>query len=297
MLELDPSTKAVIDSAVVVTGGGRSGTTILGKLLHTFQGVEYAFEPPMLVALFSLINQLPEAEWKFLYEAYLAEEFLANAMAGRAINTNLADDSSIYAVKAVKDVENRLARSWSKQDIMRQVAGKTLAYKLPNIVPFLRPLMSYCPSARIVVIQRNALDSIQSLLLKSWFKNDGAQAATAWPFRQVGIWRVPYWVRPGEESLWCELSELDRCAYYYLLMSDVPQQDQRVIHVRYSDLVHSPADVTKRLAQWVGVEEGCRTQEVVASIRPANKPIDADIIQRISLRFRDAVLERSALVE
>lgn len=297
MLELDPITKSVIDSAVVVTGGGRSGTTILGKLIHTFQNVEYAFEPPMLVALFALLDQLPPPIWKFLYEAYLAEEFLSNALAGRIINTNRGDDSSIHAVKSVAEIEERLSRSWSKREIMEQVGKKTLAYKLPNIVPFLQPLMAYYPDSRIIIIRRGAAECIHSLLLKSWFRNDGAQAATAWPFRQVSKWRVPYWVRPGEEEMWCALSELDRCAYYYVLMSQAPPPGKRVMHLRYSDLVTQPASTSRRLAEWLGVEEGVRTQEVLAGIRPTGKPIDSSIIQKISPQFRGAVLEQSALSE
>lgn len=297
MLELDPATKAVIESAVVITGGGRSGTTILGKLIHTFSNVEYAFEPPMLVALFALLDQLPEPTWKFLYEAYLAEEFLSNAVAGRTINTNRADDSSIHAVKSEVEIEERLSRSWSKQEIMEKVGNKTVSYKLPNIVPFLQQFMSYYPDARVIAIQRAAVDCINSLLIKSWFKNDGAQAATAWPFRQVGTWRVPYWVRSGDEEMWCELTELDRCAYYYLLMSDVPPQGPRVMHLRYADFVSHPADTSEHLAQWLGVEEGSRTREVLASIRPTGKSVDAGIIQQISLQFRETVLEQSALSE
>jgi hypothetical protein len=180
---------------------------------------------------------------------------------------------------------------------MGKVESKTLVYKLPNIVPFLQPLMSYYPDTRVIVIRRGAVDCINSLLIKSWFKNDGAQAATAWPFRQVSTWRVPYWVRPGDEEMWCELSELDRCAYYYLLMSDVPRQGSRVMHLRYSDLVSHPADTSERLAQWLSVEEGSRTRDVLASIRPTGKSVDSGIIQQISRQFRGAVLEQSALSE
>ena len=297
MLELDPSAKSVIESCVVITGGGRSGTTVLGKLIHSYRHVEYTFEPPMLVVLFALIRQLPESTWRFLYEAYLAEEFLSNAVAGRTINTNRFDDSSIYAVKSAADVEGRLSRSWSKRDVMEQVASKTLAYKIPNIVPFLREITSYYPGSRVVVIKRGAAESIHSLLAKAWFRNEGAQAATAWPFKQVEQWRVPYWVRSGDESLWCELSELDRCAYYYLLMSEAPPPDERVLHLRYSSLVTRPAETSELLAQWIGVEAGERTSDVLASIRPTGMSVDAGIIHKISSQFRDAVREQSALSE
>jgi hypothetical protein len=296
-LELEPAMRRAVDSAVLISGGGRSGTTVLGKLLHTFQGVEYVFEPPTLIALFSQFDTLPESAWRFLYEAYLSEEFLANALAGRAINTNKADDSSVLVVKTAQEIERRLDRSWSKLDVMQAAAQSTIAYKIPNIVPLLERFHSRYPGNRIIVIKRGFAETIQSLMRKGWFRDLGPETTLHWPFRnQHGI-RVPYWVSDGDEALWCSLNEVDRCAYYYLRMSDAPPEGKNILHLGYASLVAQPEKTAQQLADLLGLTFGEKTPEVLATIAPTGKPVDNSILEQISPRFRDEVLHQSALSE
>ena len=41
----EPILKNLADRSICLTGIGRSGTTILGAVVHSFKNVEYAFEP------------------------------------------------------------------------------------------------------------------------------------------------------------------------------------------------------------------------------------------------------------
>jgi len=286
-----------VDTAVLVSGSARSGTTALGKLIHSFSDVEYVFEPPTVITLFALLDSLPESTWRFIYEAYLGEEFLANALAGRSINTNRADDSSIWAVKSEQEIELRLGRSWSKLDVMQEAAGSVLAYKIPNIVPMLGQFHLRYPDTRLVVIKRGAVETLQSLIHKGWFQELGAARNLIWPFREHDGVRIPYWVAAGDEELWRSLVEIDRCAYYYLRMSDAPPEGDKVLHLRYALLVAQPAQTAQQLADWLGLKFGEKTPEVLSTIAPTGKPVDTSILDRISLRFREQVLHQSALSE
>lgn len=296
-LQLDPAMQQAVDTAVLVSGGGRSGTTMLGKLIHSFRDVEYVFEPPMMIALFALLDMLPESTWRFMYEAYLGEEFLANALAGRSINTNRRDDSSIWAVKSEQEIERRLGRSWGKLDVMQEAARSVLAYKIPNIVPMLGQFHLRYPDTRLVVIKRGAVETIQSLIQKGWFQEHGVANHVSWPFREYEGVRVPYWVSAGDEELWCSLGEIDRCAYYYLRMSDAPPEGDKVLHLRYASLVIQPAKTAQQLADWLGLRFGEKTPEVLKTMRPTGKPLDHGIINRISEQFRNRVVEVSAAAE
>jgi len=40
-----------VNSSILISGVARSGTTIVGKLISSFDGVEYSFEPPMMFTL------------------------------------------------------------------------------------------------------------------------------------------------------------------------------------------------------------------------------------------------------
>ncbi len=296
-LQLDSTMQQAVGTAVLVSGSGRSGTTVLGKLIHSFADVEYVFEPPTVIALFALLDTLPESTWRFMYEAYLGEEFLANALAGRSINTNRADDSSIWAVKPEQAIEQRLGRSWGKLELMQEAARSVLAYKIPNIVPLLGQFHLRYPDTRLVVIKRGAVETMQSLMQKGWFEELSAASNLVWPFREHDGVRIPYWVADGDEELWRGLGEIDRCAYYYLRMSDAPPEGDKVLHLRYASLVVQPAKTAQQLADWLGLKFGEKTPEVLATITPTGKPVDTSILDRVSPRFRDQVLHQSALSE
>lgn len=297
MLKLDSTLRTAVDSAVLITGSARSGTTILGKLIHTYRNVEYTFEPPTLVALFSMLDIMPSEQWRFLYESYLAEDFLVNSMAGRSINMNRFDDSSVFAVKSSQEIERRLGRSWPKSEIMDQIKHITVAYKIPNIIPYLNKLLSIMPNTRVIVIKRGAIETFHSLIDKGWFKENGPQTMTLWPFREASGIRVPYWVRNGEESLWSQLRELDRCAYYYLRMSEPLPHAPKILQLRYSELLRNPAAFSESLAEWLGLDESELTSQLLATIVPTGKKIDTKILSGLSSCYRDAVLEQSALSE
>lgn len=297
MVELHPVARQCADSAILISGSARSGTTIVGKLVHSFECVEYVFEPPALIALFSLIEDLPLAQWNFLYEAYLYEEFLINAVSGRTINTNRIDDSSIYAVKSDKEIEGRLNRSWPKIDSTAAAAQSRAAYKIPNIVPFIPNLRSRYPGMNVVMMVRGAIETIHSLLAKHVFTPGHPSAAMPWPFRLFDNERLPYWIRKGDEKLWQELNEIDRCAYYYIRMNEGLQTSERQIVLKYADLVKSPQAVASQLADFLGLSFGACTDTIIRSIKPTGKALDSTVIASISDLFRDEVTEYSARAE
>jgi hypothetical protein len=297
MLELHSSATQCAHSAILISGSARSGTTIVGKLIHSFEGVEYVFEPPALIALFSIIEHMPEAQWKFLYEAYLYEEFLINAVSGRAINTNVADDSAIYAVKGASDIERRLNRSWPKMEAARLAAQSRVAYKIPNIIPFIPLLRKRYPGTKVVMVKRGASETISSLMAKHVFTPDHPSSMLPWPTRVQEGKRYPYWLKLGDEGLWDELNELDRCAYYYICMNDGVDEFGNQLTLKYATLINNPRGVAEALANELGMNFGERTDEIIDSIKPTGKRIEADLLGAVSTEFRREVLEYSARSE
>ena len=153
-LHISKMASNVVSNAIIITGSARSGTTIMGKIVHSFQGVEYVNEPPMLFSLISKIDDVGPNIWKLLYETYLYEEFLINALAGRSINCNRGDDSSIYHVKGNEEIEARLQNSYGKLEVEDIIKLKNiqLAYKIPNIVPYVSKINDIYPSRTVVVM-------------------------------------------------------------------------------------------------------------------------------------------------
>ncbi|MEZ0232436.1 MAG: sulfotransferase [Methylophilaceae bacterium] len=271
-----------VGSAILISGSGRSGTTIIGKLLHSFKGVEYAFEPPMLVTLMPLIHKMDEHTWRLLYETYLYEDFLINALSGRLINTNQADDSSIYQVKTESELHARLSRSIRKVEAEQLASFSTLVYKLPNIVPLLPKLAEYYPATRFLIMKREAIGTINSLIQKEWFSDVSVRASTVWPYRLVGDIKVPSWVKEEDDAIWANMSEIDRCAYYYIRVNENLENIPNKIELSYQKLLNNPQAVAEELADSFGLEFGEKTPEIITSIQPADRNRDLDILHKIS---------------
>ncbi len=267
-LALAPHIYDKVNQAIVISGSARSGTTILGKLLHSMEGVEYILEPPMLYCLMPMIDVLDGASWRLFYEAYLYEDFLVNALAGRTINCNRRDDSSIYNCKSVDLINKRLDYSFSKIETQELARHSTIAYKMPFIVPYLPKIREYYPGTRIVVIARNAVDVIYSIRTMGWFKDEVLfDQNLLWPYRIQGDMKAPFFVRKADVERWCQMDEVNRIAYYYIRMYEGLEKISDLTVVHYEDLVADPAERVMKLRERLGLRSGAMTDEIINSVK------------------------------
>lgn len=290
ILNFSKTIREKVEHSIVVTGSGRSGTTILGKCVHSFDKVEYIYEPPLLVSLMPLINQIPMAQWTLLYETYLYEDFFINAITGRSINCNKIDDSSIYHVKSAEDIEQRLNTSLGKLEIEKKAADRVIAYKSPGALPYLPKVLQYYPNSKIIIIKRKAVETINSLIAKKWYSDELLKSNLHWPYRMKNGFRVPYWVRENDELQWVNMSEVDRCAYYYITANEDAEKIEKKIEISYSELMDDPLHVIKNLATQLGLNFGPKTQEIINSIAPTTKKRDFAILDKISSDLKDKVI-------
>jgi hypothetical protein len=290
MLKLDDYISEKCGKAIVVSGSARSGTTIIGKIIHTFQDVEYVHEPPMLFSLFGLISEIDENHWRLLYETYLYEEFLMNALAGRSLNCNRADDSSIYHVKSQRWLEERQNKSLRKVDAELLARNSSLSYKMPDVVPFLPLLNEYYPGTRIIMMLREAHDVFSSLLEKGWFKDETLREKNIiWPNRFLKGIRIPFWVDPADDEKWVEMDELHRIAYYYVRVNQPVEKLTDCIKVKYSDLVKDPRETVRSLAKELNITWGEKTDDVLNGVSRKRTTADYSILKNLDPKTREEV--------
>jgi hypothetical protein len=261
----------------------------VGKIVHSFQGVEYAFEPPDLFSLFSLMERMPETQWRLLYKTYLYEEHFINALSGRNLNCNRQDDSSIYSVKAAAEIEARLSRSMRKAEAEQAGENAVIAYKIPDVVPFLPRLLAYYPRTRIVMLRRDHAETLNSLHRMAWFTDENATRNLIWPFTVHKGMQVPFWVAEDDHDKWFGMTALDRCAYYYLRMLESIEQVTPRIDIDYQRLVDAPRETAEDLAGRLGLSFGPKTEEILAGVKPGPAERDRAILGRIDPDFAERI--------
>lgn len=278
MLQLRPEISQTVGNAVLITGVARSGTTIMGTLIHSLESLEFLFEPPLLYGLFPLLGKLDEAAWKYLYETYLFEDFLLDAMAGRRLNFNKYDDSSIHKVKSPQDVDARLDSRYHRLDLFRQAVNHRIAYKMPDMLPQIDVLTKYYPDMKVVIMFREPEAVVDSLVRKRWFAPESRTSdVIQGPWLQLGP-DIPFWVRNTAE--WQQASELEKAYLYYIWQNEaltlrfnlysvadsIGTGDKRYCIVDYDDFVMNPVAEFQKVMHFLGCKPTPKTAELLKTV-------------------------------
>jgi len=290
MLRLENHINKKCNEAILISGCARSGTTIIGKIIHSFQNIEFVYEPPTLYTLFALISKLEKKYWKILYETYLYEDFFINAISGRSLNCNIKDDSSIYKVKSKKFINKRLSRSLKKEDAEKLIKNSYISYKMPDIVPFIPKLKKYYPRTTVIIITRKAHEVINSLIDKNWFSNETLlKKNVTWPNREINNIKIPFWVNPKDDEKWIEMDELHRCAYYYILMNKSICQISTPIIIKYDDLINDPLKTINKLKTNLKISWGEKTKEIIDTLKYPRKKGNINILNKLNKNFKEEI--------
>lgn len=294
-MQLDPRVYEMCNNAVFITGVGRSGTTILGNIIHSLEGVEYLFEPPLLYSLFAQMKDMGADTFRILYETYLYEDFLIDALAGRRLNTNTEDDSSVFRVDDEKKIRERLTTLWSKIDLEKKASDAVIAYKLTDAISFVPKIRSYYPKTKIVVTSRKANDVFHSVKNKGWFTDATLRNENRiWPYTLVKGIGVPWFVAENDRQYFANVDELHRIAYYYLA-NTLPRSLKNICIINYSDLIQDPEKEVRRLSAFIGRTFGPKTDTLIRSIKERPYPESEDLVARLDPTIRKQVLKISPL--
>jgi hypothetical protein len=274
-LSINSNRYEALNNGIVVCGSGRSGTTILGMLIHSMKDIEYFFEPPLLIPLLLKKDMLGIQAFRELYEYYFFDQFFLDSIAARNVNMNKNDDSYIYHAKEEEDIKHRLSKSYRFEELIELSHDYKLAYKSPVVIFFLDYLHSIYPNMYSLIIHRNSNDIINSLLKKRWFNEKSLE-----PMSNVDLFstsvvnnkKVPFWVDSNDIGFWLESCELDRCAYYSLkILENIYKNRHKAIIVDYDQFILHPKEVSHRICQLLGTNITQKTCKILDGVKPQEK--------------------------
>lgn len=169
-MKLSIDYKAIFkDRVVIITGVGRSGTSILGKLLGSMQPSHFLYEP----AILKLMPGDREA-----LRAILFEDYFLPLMQGRNTNFNALEDSYIGNYIAsppnelTKEIHSRWIQFSHRSNAIKHLQEQgTFIIKMTEFVLWQIAKDTF-PGATVISIIRNGNDVINSSIAHGWFQDD-----------------------------------------------------------------------------------------------------------------------------
>lgn len=288
--------RAAAERMIFLTGPARSGTTLMGKLLHSCEGVEYLFEPPMVAALLPLVEGMAEWRFRLLWEALVYEEILIGQITGRDFNLNSNDDSCIYTGLDTGEVQKRLDKVWRKEEAVEAARRRLLAVKFPDMTPFLLRLKALYPGMKIISMVRGAQSVINSLLRKAWLTDESlARRTLIWPSRNERGLTLPFWLKPSDENRWLTMRPVERAALYYCRIMEPLVGWKEVLLLSYDRLLEHPRRTLERMEKALGIRPTAKTDEILSTLHPATIPDEA-WVNHLPADLKERVEEVEALV-
>ena len=289
-----------ISETLLLTGPARSGTTIIGKYLASHENCEYAFEPPILFHIVSGLStgKISSKVFQELVDGYLYDEILPETLAGRRINTNRWDDSSIYRIKSKEEINERLSKSWNKIDggFQGKLKKAKIILKMPDIIYALNKIKT-AGIANLIIIStvRNPYANIISLMKKNWFSKEGLESGRIFPTtkRETGIY-LPTWALVTAEKF-VAMTNIQRCALYIEIMYDEIRSLKDTDLISYK-LFTTNKDYRKSLSKRLRLREGSKTEEINSEIRKS-EVLSQTTVETIKKEIGEELTEKMDAIE
>lgn len=174
-LSIAPDYNKILGSRTVfITGMGRSGTTILGRIIGSLDPVCYVHEPHVLryIPLMYAATTKYKRQQADIIKAVIFEDFLLQLIHGRTVNFNTLDISYRGNYESLDRVKERWKKFRRRSDVIDFLKSNEIIFviKLTNIQPLLFSIRDIFPEALFIHSIRNANDVINSTLYRrGWF--------------------------------------------------------------------------------------------------------------------------------
>ena len=251
-------TNRIVQKTTWITGCARSGTTILGKILSTLKGVEYAFEPETFYSLLPLINKIEKKYWSNIYKNYLINDLFYNLCVGRKINLKKNELNSIYNSLSKKQVKQKLCLKLRRKEFDHYLKKnkKALIIKVPSLARSFLKLQNYYPQNRFIITKRNTSAIISSLIKKNWFKKNSVHY----------LCNNKYWIEPKLLKVWAHSNEQEKAKLYVNVIEKYLKKIKNKYVVNFEILLRDPNKIIKEVCNYLNLKRTRKTDEMIEQI-------------------------------
>ena len=247
---------------VVITGVGRSGTTILSKLLGSYDNCYCLFEPAIFKYL--LPKAIDNPSLKPVFWGTLVEDYLLPLVQGRGYSTNPGDwtyHDNFLTRKRLGECWGRGRRAEALEYVIRD--KPTFFVKSNELQPLWRDIVDsgILPGVGFLHIVRDGRDVTRSVMARGWYSDTYCSEMVDWTVEKwvtdKNAWiatkkYVPWFVEEKRVMEWVEWNLPTRIAYVW---ARLVREAGRMIPnaVRYEELVSGPREVAGVLERMFGL--------------------------------------------
>ncbi len=270
---------------VIITGVGRSGTSILGSLVASLLGVEFVYEPWFLAQL-PLFSSASVASRKVLNEllrGYTANLFYDNLM-GRGVNFRPGDASRVFNYQPERILNDKWKNVSSHGDVVAYAKQhrSMLVMKMINLQPFYDVLFEALPNLKIIHIVRNPVDVAFSIEKKKWLSDRALEEEVSiFPKKTVkssegsGSRAVPWWLKKTDLLGFSNASEYERSLMCWCSLLEAQKHSKEIIkglrseqyfECKYEELLQDAPGILKRIAKFLDSDMGPCSKALLKTI-------------------------------
>ncbi len=269
------------DRVIIITGAGRSGTTIMGQIVGSMAHTYYLFEPAILKLLWPSNN----GEY---FRQVLFEDYFLPIIQGRG-NPNKADWSYQGNYLTEDDIKTRQDVLGRRSDAMEYIGFEDPMFviKLPEFQPYMEDARKVFPGCRFINVIRNGLDVVKSSIERGWYTDDwcnDAMVEQCTP-KTDEYTATPMFSADGTVSGWNDMDQATRSANAWRVLTEagIKHKTDADIEFSYEGFCEDAAPMTWMIANRLGLKQTDLTKQHVESVKthvPVPVPdLDVNMIQ------------------
>ena len=251
-----------------IMGAGRSGTTILAKVIGSMRPVFYAFEPVLLrVMPYLLRKPNPELERAFLVTLF--EDYFVPKLHGRRIDPCPSDWTYYGHYEFIEDLTWRAKAFRARVDSLgwALVEQPLWLIKHPDFQPFASIVARIFPAAHFIHIIRNGLRVVASAVGHSWYTDEFFDLfAVEWVTKN----KVPWYMAKEDQKQWPGWNAETRAACAWRTTTqmgiDFCENNVWTLQLTYEDFCQQPEQWANRMALIYNVRQTILTKRHIQEI-------------------------------
>jgi hypothetical protein len=284
---------------VLITGVARSGTTLMGKIIGSFDKAIYLFEPTTFLLIPPLIKKgsLSKKEGAELLKSILFEDFYLQMIHGRYVNFNKNDDSYIGNYTPENDVKKAWDDFERKNDVLEYLKDNDYFFvlKAPSVHPFLDLVCDIFKDVKIIDIVRNGNDVVSSSMRRDMFSDiDLNERNVDWSFPTDGL-KVPWFIDEKDRVPFKDWNYQTRVAHMWNVLTEASiifsENNKNVFQLKYDDFIRNPISYLEKIESFLGRRRTSITDKHVESIKTYSYRDYPDISSDLSSPVKEKYID------